>query len=322
MTWRYKNYLLIGVPIIAVAIYIVITNFSTMKIEPLCNNSTMLNYSEESQLLTNENSNVYNAPVGIAAIGITNLTTKVWYVNTTSIIGNASIYSLNAVSTFGYNHSGTSLQLNAVLASCVNGVQKAYWLQDVTRLDWYTNKLSFIENVWNMSNPNNNTALSIYFSNQINYTLPLNLLLKINISEVGKNSTVNFYYSVYNKSSLSSFKLLKSIPNMPLNGRIVVAPLLTPSSNLYDAELIFAGPGNRSIDYFSALNATLGLYYLNRSDRFVTFPHYFTKGLDTAETSYVLGLKSVIEDDKAYVNVNMPSVSIGNVIAVNNSKTA
>ncbi|MEM3841468.1 MAG: thermopsin family protease, partial [Candidatus Micrarchaeaceae archaeon] len=53
--------------------------------------------------------------------------------------------------------------------------------------------------------------------------------------------------------------------------QIVVAPLLTPSSNSYDAELIFAGPGNKSIDYFSALNATLGLYYLNRSDRFVNF---------------------------------------------------
>ncbi len=282
-----------------------------------------LNGLQRTELINRElSSNQYNMPVGIVALGLSG-TDKNWTIYTNSVLGVANISQLNGVSTIGYNHSGSSLQLNAILYSCINDVQKVYWLQDVARFDQYTNKLEFVENIWNFSNSKDipsNTPISDNQSKSILYELPLNLSLLINVSNGVHNTTVNFYYGIYNEASKHwNYMLYKRVnTNNTPRSRIVIAPAITPANTYYDSEFVFAGPGSKSIEYFSVLNAHLSLFYLNStSGNYVTFPEYFTKGLDTGEVSY--NLKSTILKDQAIVKTNMPSVSTGNVVAVNSS---
>jgi hypothetical protein len=283
--------------------------------------SGYLSSLQKMELVNKElSNNQYNLSIGIVALGLFNAS-KNWSVYTDSIQGIANISKLSGVSTIGYNHSGSSLQLNSVLLSCVNKAQKVYWLQDVARLDSYTNKLEFIENTWNISSNSTILLTSYSQSKSIPYELPLNLSLLINISNERDGTIVNFYYGIYNKANRQwNYTLYKKLDIYnTTRSRIVIAPSITPINNMYyDSEFVFAGPGDGSIEYFSALNAYLSLYYLNdTSDSYVVFPQYFTKGLDTGEVSY--DLKSTMLKDKAIVQTDLPSVTIGNVVAVNSS---
>ncbi|EET90558.1 MAG: thermopsin [Candidatus Micrarchaeales archaeon] len=282
-----------------------------------------LNGIQRSQLINTElNGNQYNSPVGIVALGLSN-NYKNWTIYTKSVRGIANISQLNAVSSIGYNHSGSSLQLNAVLYTCTNDIQNVYWLQNVVRFDQYTSKLEFAENIWNFSYTYGNMQqqpLSNNYSKPVPYELPLNISVLINITTSAHNTEVNFYYQTYNKTTRRWDSVLYKKVNISNShgSRIVIAPAITPVPTYSDLEFVFAGPGDRSIDYFSFLNAHLGLFYFNNTtNSYADFPEYFTKGRDTGEVSY--DLKSTISNDQATVQTDMPKVTIGNVVAVNNS---
>ena len=229
----------------------------------------------------------------------------------------------------------SGVQLNTVVTnvSYPGSNTGVYWTQNV--VDFSGDQLQFIDNVWNFTGPNasmNASTLYTYNGSWIvgDYyydvgpvlplTFPLTLDLYNNASNVGGRSTVTFGYRVTEGTTVYTGIYDTVVFNsMPTSG----VPLLTPDflidgyqpvytagpyqGPLYDAELVFGGPGGGSNAVINSLNGSMNLDYLTGTS-WSPAPSAYDYGADTGETA--IGFAGWWQGSTEYINQG-PSILYG-----------
>ena len=262
------------------------------------------------------------APMGIADFGLS--TRSVYTIVTPDVLGELNLTSYNATGGSAYettsNYYWNGLGPNSVATPWQSGVQLntvvtnvsypgsdtgVFWTQNV--LDFSGNRVQFIDNVWNFSAANANLANGTLFS--FNGTLvpdayyydlgptfpvtyPLSIDLYNNASISSGRTTVKFGYRISEASNVFTgvydtvvFHSLPT-PSEPLltPGFKVDGSAPTPFGLLYDAELIFAGPGGGTNAVVTSLNGSVALRYATGTG-WVAPTSAYDYGTDTGETS-------------------------------------
>ncbi len=266
--------------------------------------------------------NTSPAPMGIADFGLSNTTSYSIY--TPSVLGQLALNGYNATAGSLYEDTGAyywnGLSPNAMVTPWQSGVQLntvvtnvsypgnntgVFWTQNV--VDFSANTLQFIDNVWNFSGPNapmnlstlysyNGTVVQEQFYYDLGPTLPLSFPLKIglynSVSNVNGRTTVTFGYRVTEGAThyhgIYDTVVFNSEPNLftPLltPNYLVDGNTATPLGLLYDAELVFGGPGGGSNSVINSLNGTMGLQY-RTGQGWMAAPSAYDYGTNTGETS-------------------------------------
>lgn len=260
------------------------------------------------------------APMGVGDFGVRNTTgTPTAYIlNSTSWEGTLSVNDANAL----YLDDGVpdwwGPQLNAVLTNTTvaGNTTGTYWIQNVFDYSSVLHSLTFIDNIWNFSNPSTNEPASTFFSYngtpvdptfyydvgptftvQLPFTIHLyvNSSLTVNATTHEAWSTVRFGYDLLNGtggtigSGFYDTVLFNSqvttasnppVPKFSVNG---FTP--NPVGLLDDSELMIGGPGGGSTTTMFAMNGTMQLRYLdNSTGTYVNDPTAWNEGTDTGET--------------------------------------
>ena len=270
----------------------------------------------------------YPAPTGIAAFGLENNSGTItpYNVSTSEVIGVANIssiqaYNATAVQCCNADPSGASLQLNSMLVvNDVSGAQYTYWTQDVMDFVTANSKISYVDNIFNMTGDNadftNNTISS---RNALSnggvtggvygicdyppcattpYKLPLHLELVMKETvKSGQGIFVQIGVVPLQNGTASSTNviwfdnIMISDPNASTAYFYVSGYQYTPTGadsqqgSYYDTELVYCGEYNYEATNFKQLSSTLGLYYVDSSGNVNAFPSYYSFGHDTGETS-------------------------------------
>ena len=242
------------------------------------------------------------APMGIADFGIGPNGVPYSY-NTTSFDGTVSV---NQLQTFNQSLVSNGLahymtfQLNLNLMFKDAGTLYVYWVQDVAVLNTSSNKICFIDNVWNMSSKNakmSNTTISgngkvsnsgfYYYQTKKLYTItpPTSFNMEINATILPNGlPSVTFMYNVgsawitYDTPYFTFAHSLDGKPVFEVNGYNYEPNGYT----FYDAELIMGGPGNGSQTSATLSDVNLELQYWNGHNyQFISNAYNF--GSNTAE---------------------------------------
>lgn len=241
-----------------------------------------------------------NRAMGMADIG-SNPNGSIYSYHTSSVMG--SIMLLNA--TTNPASIPFTVQLNAVVVFNASGKEYAFWMQDVASVNTTTKDVSFMDNVWNYSNPymtmsnssvRGNGTMNRY-GNQIYYgdaaTSPPAVypaLISLEMAIVGSNvlmyDGVNGVFTLFDNISFFA----SSAPSF------FVSSGNAPSGNSYDLEFAIGGYGDAASATFSAMDAFLSLSYWNGFN-YQAVPSAVNYALDTAEST---------------ANINMTFVSDGN----------
>ena len=92
------------------------------------------------------------APMGICDFGVDGSTGRFYDYKTPVFVGELNITSLNCYNSgLGSYAYWITIQLNVVLVIYVGGAQYDYWVQNVAYFESNTNKMSWENNIWNMS---------------------------------------------------------------------------------------------------------------------------------------------------------------------------
>ena len=283
-------------------------------------------------------------PTGIASFGLYNVSGNIvpYEIKSSELVGSANISSIQAYNATAtqYNDtaSGATLQLNAMLVLVgTNGTKQVYWVQNTP--DFVTNRsvVSYADNLWNNTDVNgplsnssvtsksggyvfssNDTQQKYYYAYATannSYSLPLDISLIMNESITHGAVNLEMGVAVLRNGTSKAYSF-KWFDNITIDDPSVTSAYFytsgnesTPINTFYDTELVFGGEGNGESTHFTAMNATLGLYFYNdTSRRFSTFPSYYTFGGDTAEGAYNL---QVIKnkDGSAVVTIGTPHYS-------------
>ncbi len=277
------------------------------------------------------------APMGLADYGL-NSTGK-YEINTT---GFEAILNVSDISSYspGYTDLAEepdwfSIQFNTVMTDVnVHGKNDTFWTQNVA----YTNgkTLTFIDNIWNFTSESlfmpNSTIYSgngivsdneYYYSigPTINITEPFTLTLYNNATLINNKSAIFFNYTITeNNKTISG-----SYDNVIFNSsKIAYKPEFTvdgynklPNKLLYDAELIFGGPGGGTNAVISNLNATTKMEYVKNSS-YVNINSSYDYGSDSGETSS--GISAYYNGTTEYLH-NGPSLLYGLWNTTNGTKS-
>lgn len=201
----------------------------------------------------------------------------------------------------------SSLQMNTVVTnvSYPGANNGSFWTQSV--VSFQGPYLQLIDNVWNVSNPYEYLAPDTLFSYggvaaypefyyddgpTLPVAYPMAIQLYNNATVIGGRSAVTFGYRiaepghvytgvydevVFNSTPSSSVPLLT--PDYLVSGTN-----LTPAGLLYDAELVFGGPGSGANAMISSLNGSESIDYLVGGG-WVPARAAYDYGTDTGETS-------------------------------------
>ncbi len=267
---------------------------------PVKNNQvTANNYSSvnPNEIYTKE-----PAPMGIADFGIGPNGVPYSY-NTTSFDGTVSI---NQLQTFNQSLVSKGLahymtfQLNLNLMFKNAGTLYVYWVQDVAVLNTSTDKICFLDNVWNMSSKNAKMSSSsisgngkvsttgfYYYQTKQLYTIitPTSFNMEMNATVLPNGfPDVTFMYNVgshwiiYDTPNFTFAHSLDGKPVFEVNGYNYEPTTYT----FYDAELIMGGPGNGSQTSATLSDVNLELQYWN-GHNYQFIPNAYNFGSNTAE---------------------------------------
>jgi len=226
----------------------------------------------------------------------------------------------------------SGVQLNTVVTnvSYPGSNTGVFWTQNV--VDFSGNTLQFVDNVWNFTSPNAGLNASTLYSYDGNWvvgefyyaygpTLPISFPMTIdlynNASNVNGRTTVTFGYRVTEGSAVFT----GIYDTVVFNSKpTTLEPLLTPhylidgnqptytvagnEGPLYDAELVFGGPGDGSNSVITSLNGSMNLNYLLGSTWTPAHAAY-DYGADTGETA--IGFAGWWQGSTEYVNKARPS---------------
>ena len=262
------------------------------------------------------------APIGIAAMGLTNTTGNMtgYVLNSQSFEGSLTFNSLSAFYLDDDATDYVGAQLNTVVTNVtiLGNSNNSFWNQNVITYSARTNFLQFIDNIWNFSSPSfymspdvfnqtspNGTlvAPAFYYAigPLINVSMPFTVNLYINTSIVNQGGLpydiVWFNYTVlksnlwvaggtYDWAIFNSQSLANPTPVIPQPEYQVNGINLSPTGYLpYDAELVLCGPGGGSTTSLWALSASMHLWFLNgTTGTYQDVPSAFAYGTDTGET--------------------------------------
>jgi hypothetical protein len=252
------------------------------------------------------------APTGIADYGVENAggNASAYKMALSSVTGTALLNNVNSSSAFGL----WSLQLNVVMMVNTTAASYEYWLQNVFSAPWEEHTsfvhADFTSAIWNWTAPYaslNSTWVSGGDGNIspdctgsdcsgvgtgcsvtgcysyeggvrcCNYSLPLGLRLRINVSYSG--SRVNIGFSGANAvgtiplstHTLSYDNVTISEPNTVTDAAILVDGYeMAPGIQLgrqtyYETDFVFAGPANLETATFTSMNATISMSYVLES---------------------------------------------------------
>ncbi len=254
------------------------------------------------------------APMGLADYGLTAAGGQEF--NTSSFEATLNLSSYNVFYTgngqFQESPKWSSVQLNTVLANVtVHGNSSdVFWTQNV--IDFNGTTLQFIDNIWNFSSNQflmTNTTLYSYngsviaptfyyaYGPMFNITYPFKLTLYNNVTVEDNmpalyyNYTLSYGGKTYSGSydrvlfwAASSAKIVT--PHFEVNGNQV-----TPNGFLlYDAELIFGGPGGGATGIMTNLTGQDTIMYKNSAGTYQTISSAYNYGTDTGET--IVGVSS------------------------------
>ena len=264
---------------------------------------------------------------GIADYGILNRSgTLIPYeVIAKGVTGFAKIYSIRAYNSTppaGSSPYGASLQLNINLQVNTTHGSYVYWLQDFVDFETNNNTAFFGDNIWNvtfyganMSSVTGNGIITPYKmlyktqkvyaagTPEFSYSLPFTLLLFMNISSPSSNSVqVDFGYQINGSNPVIFDRPIINASGLESYALVVDGFEKTPGQTYYDAELVFAGEDNGEATNFTAMNATLNMWYTLFNGSVMEPRSVYTFGRDTMEAA----------DDLHTVLINgMPTVTIG-----------
>jgi hypothetical protein len=196
-----------------------------------------------------------------------------------------------------------SFQLNVVLTFTNNNVPYVYWIQDVAQVDTATNKVYFLDNVWNFSSRHasmsgsgisgggqvatfSGTGYYYDLANQvaisISYPATLTFLVMAQVDSSNR-PTVVFEYNVglgfvsYDTVTFVKANRLTSLASFEVNGNTY-----NPFGNFYDSELVLGGVGGGYNTTDIQSDVRLSLNYWN-GHNYQTVSNAFDFGSDTAE---------------------------------------
>ncbi|HEY6238238.1 MAG TPA: thermopsin family protease [Thermoplasmata archaeon] len=262
------------------------------------------------------------APIGIAAMGVSNTTgvAQGYVLNSPSFEGAITFNDLNAFYLDDDSADYIGAQLNTVVSNItlLGNSNNSFWNQNVITYSARSNLLQFIDNIWNFSDPNfymspdvfnqtspNGTLVAPAFyyglGPVVNITMPFTVNLYINASLTNVNGLpydiVWYNYTVikanawvaggsYDWAIFNSQDLANPRASIPQPEYQVNGVDLTPTGYLpYDSELVFCGPGGGSTTNIYDLNATMNLWFLNEtSGLYENVPSAFAYGTNTGET--------------------------------------
>jgi len=269
------------------------------------------------------------APMGIADYGIGPNCTPYEY-NTTSFLGIVGIDSLSTYnSSLSYlNYTGgpygMTFQLNVNLQFHNGASNKyVYWVQDVADLNTSSNNITFLDNVWNLSESNanmhnstvsgngtvaNSSGRYYYYDlanlsmsgNDVALHYPTKIEFKIDslITSSNQPEVAFMYNDGYGWITYDNV-VFKFISNLTADyGFVVNGYHYEPDGySFYDAELILGGPGGGTQTNDNLSNLQLQLEYWN-GHNFQQVVNAFNFGSDTAE-----GIHNVVSS-WMYYNAN------------------
>ncbi len=290
------------------------------------------------------------APMGLADYGVNE--SGVYSVYTPEVVGNVTLGAYNASAGPFYQDTAalpwarenastditpwqSALQLNTVLTNVSYPGSDAgvFWIQNV--VDFSGTTLRLVDNIWNFSAVNasvgagtilsgNGTPVPGEFYYDLGPTFsvtsfPVSISLSNRAELVDGRTTVLFDYVI----TIGSTTYQGTYDTVEFNSTASSGPLLTPdylvngtslapSGALYDAELVFGGPGDGTNSVVTSLNGTLELSYVDGTS-WEAAPAAYDYGADTGETS--IGVASVWDTGATfapYENVSQgPSVLYG-----------
>lgn len=258
----------------------------------------------------------FPAPMGLGDFGLNGGGSYVNY--TPSFDGQFTLSAYNATAGGLYEDTGayywdglspnqgvspyqSGVQLNTVMTnvSIPGSTTAAFWTQNV--IDFQQGQLTFVDNVWNFSALALNLG-TIYSGNgsvvpgnfyydlgpKIPLTFPIAVNLYNNASVVNGRTQVTFGYAIGESGhvyhGVYDTVVFNSI-SAPLPADFMVnGNTATPIGTLYDAELVFTGPGGGSNAVINAINGTLNLWE-KKGGSYMGTPAAFDYGADTGETA-------------------------------------
>ncbi len=252
------------------------------------------------------------APMGIADYGI-GYNGSAYNYSTSSFLGNVTIRSISMVSPALGSYE-ISIQLNLNLVFSHHNVTYDYWVQNVALLNTSSLRITFIDNIWNISSPNasmfnstvagngtvasthSSSGTSFFYYSYSNSSLPgNNVTLRDNSSfllrtdaHLGHNISpeVSFLYNDGFGWVVYDNVLFKFASNMTEEPFFYVDGFsYNPANTYYDAELVVGGPGNSSQTEDVNSSILLMLEYFN-GNNYQAVPNAFNFGSDTAETAF------------------------------------
>jgi thermopsin len=256
----------------------------------------------------------YPAPMGIADYGLRTSNGRVvaYNLSTSGIEGKLQLNSSKAFYAGTANPESFSIQLNAVL----NGVTVKgnssfdYWTQNVALYSSRTHDLSFIDNVWNFSNPaisstafyeyntvSHDSFPLFYYSlgPAIKVQYPFTVDLFLQSSVIDGRTAVFFNYSVSDSSITISGSYDKVIFNsLPTDQPGFTAPepyylasgtTRAPIGLLNDIEFVIGGPGGGSTTTLYSMSGSMSLSYSIGQNSFSNVNSAYDFGSDSGETS-------------------------------------
>jgi thermopsin len=263
-------------------------------------------------------------PTGIADYGILNSsgTLTAYTEQATAVTGTAVINSMQSTISNppqGSSPYGAGLQLNVVMQVNTTSASYDYWLQNT--VTFYTNNDTFyyVSNVWNYSSTtasmdsnytsglgsvsqSGNQSFYGYSTNEAGYTLPLSLVLPINISYSGDAVHASFSYQQAMggaplSGTPSGYDLVTITEPSAVQSAVILITgnAYAPSNNYFDSELDFGGDANGANATYTAMNAVLNMSYLLTNGKPALPRSLYEFGSDTAEaatdlqTSYTNG---------------------------------
>ncbi len=281
------------------------------------------------------------APMGIADYGLMNQSGSIVTYNytTPSFMASVTINNFSDLNVINGEPQSVSIQLNAILNNVALFGNSSYnfWTQNVIFFSPRTSTVSFIDNVWNFSNPQ--TAMTV---NAINYSsaqahglgrtttqlhfgcslpfsvkMPFTVNVYLNTSLEQGRTTVWYNYSIpqdnlagtydeviFNSTYGQPSSYSAPTPHYFVSGSQVEEPVGLP----YDAEISMGGPGGGSNAMISNINATEHLMYMNSNGQYNPVKAAYDAGSQTGETS--VGVDVSYSGTTAYLNSG-PSLVYG-----------
>ncbi len=257
------------------------------------------------------------APMGLGYFGTQEVNGKdvgsVSY--TASVEGTLTLDSLNSTYMDASGPDTVSVQLNTVLTGVdlFGNTSYQFWIQNVPEYIPHLGQLSFIDNIWNFSNPAFNfTANSLYKYDGFEYppiyyfangptfhtAMPFTVRVYNNATLWHNRPVVYLNYSVteangqtvsgsydrvvFNSTGSAPAKTPAPLPSFQLNGKAYGANGYLPN----DAELMLGGSDDGSTMSVSDVQGTMQLLTIpNGTSSYQSVPAAYDFGTDTGETT-------------------------------------